>query len=147
MRTVQLSEETYRRLQALARPFEDKDPEEVIQRLLVVAERSGDQQFGDGASQSGADSISETGQALGTQSGSVPHRAELRARYKGREFEARVDNGRVIWNGRSFSSLSAAAVAVIQSTGSRRGTENGWRFWEVRVDGGKWLPGTELQQS
>jgi len=34
VKTISLSDEVYARLEALARPFEDRDPEDVIRRLL-----------------------------------------------------------------------------------------------------------------
>ncbi len=146
MRTIQLSDETYRRLQALARPFEDKEPEDVMRRLIALVEQPAERQLSE-TTLEGLSSMSEPGRPLATHSGTVPHGAELRARYRGQEFYATVLDGNVVWDSRGFSSLSAAAVAVIRSAGSRRPTENGWRFWEVRVGDGEWVPGTEFRRS
>ena len=73
-----------------------------------------------------------SGYDLVSHVGRVPHGTPLRAKYKGREYHAQVENGRVLLNGRRFDSLSSAAVGVIRSTGSNRPTENGWRVWEAK---------------
>lgn len=56
---------------------------------------------------------------------------KLHNRYKDRDFFAEVVvGGRIKFNGKLFDSLSGAAVAAIQSTGSSRGTESGPRWWK-----------------
>ncbi len=51
--------------------------------------------------------------------------------YKGLRFEAEViENGQIKFDGNVYNSPSWAAVAAIQSTGSSRATENGWRWWK-----------------
>jgi hypothetical protein len=67
---------------------------------------------------------------LMTRGGVVPSGTQLRAQYKKRTYTAEISNGSVIWEGKAYTSLSDAAVAVIQSTGSKRATEDGWRFWQ-----------------
>jgi hypothetical protein len=128
MPTIDVSSEVYRRLQAIARPFEDREPNDVIARVLndleAVAAPPKNGEVG-----ARGDLVSHVG--------SIPHGSRLRARYKGREFLATVENGRVLLNGRTYESLSKAAVAVIRSTGSNRPTENGWRFWEVQDPSGR----------
>src|SRR5437016_3616097 len=127
-RTIQVSEEVYQRLAGLAQPFETED--DLLERLLLDLVP---QTRVDGAPQNG-------GVDLVSHVGRIPHGTRLKGRYKGREYEAKVENGRVIWNGKSFESLSYAAVAVIQSTGSSRPTENGWRFWEAQdPKTGEWV--------
>ena len=60
----------------------------------------------------------------------LPDGTELRARYKGRQYEAKIQGDRWIDNdGTEQSSPSAAATAI---TGT---TVNGWRFWEARRPG------------
>ncbi|MEG8222951.1 DUF4357 domain-containing protein [Sphingomonas sp. HH69] len=61
----------------------------------------------------------------------LPHRTELRARYRQREYRARIDNN--AWldeGGNHHSSPSAAAYAI---TGNN---VNGLRFWEARLPTG-----------
>jgi hypothetical protein len=129
--TIEVSSEVYQRLATFARPFEGAS--DAINRLLDAAAP------GTGAPTNGGPKLVTTGPHgdLVSRVGRVPNGAKLRTSYKGREFFALVRDGRVVWGGRSFESLSKAAVAVIRSTGSNRPTENGWRFWEVQVDGEK----------
>ena len=61
----------------------------------------------------------------------LPVGLELRNVYKEEEFTAEVvEGGKVKFGGKIYESVSGAAVAAIQSTGSTRGTEDGWRWWK-----------------
>ena len=139
MPTIHISEETLERLKKIAIPFEDKEEEDVIKRLL-------DKEF---KSKNGeAKSDFSTDRDLTSHSGRIPHGSKLKAVYKGQEYFAEIDDGKVRWKGKKYSSVSKAAVAVIQSTGSKRTTENGWRFWEVKEPGNnKWKSGLKYQSS
>ncbi len=64
-----------------------------------------------------------------TGGATFPHGTELRARYKGNTYTARVENGSLVYNGESYDSPSPAAAAV---TGN---SVNGWIFWECRTPG------------
>ena len=141
MPTIEISSETYEALGRIARPFREKEPEDVIVRLIREA-----------TSHSPAGNLSAPRQHLpvgsrpvSSHAGSVPHGSRLRAHYKGRVYEAEVIDGRVHWNGSDYDSLSSAAVAVIRSTGSSRTTENGWRFWEVLCEDGRWTSAGDLR--
>lgn len=60
----------------------------------------------------------------------LPQGLNLHNTYKGIRFTAKViDNEKINFNGEVFNSLSLAAIAAIQSTGSNRETENGWTWW------------------
>lgn len=60
--------------------------------------------------------------------------------YRGHELEARItEDGSVAFDGRSYPSLSAAAVAAIKSArpGREESAINGWQFWKfVNEQGG-----------
>jgi hypothetical protein len=58
-----------------------------------------------------------------------PHGTEFLAAYKGQDFQAIVDNGTLMLNGKRFSSPSSAAVSI---TGN---PVNGWIFWKCRMPG------------
>jgi hypothetical protein len=134
MRSIEVSEAVYRRIESLARPFVDKDPNDVLERVLQSL--ASDADMSENATSAGIDLVNHTGR--------VPHGTDLRAKYKGREYHARVENGRVVFDGRLFDSLSSAAVGVIRSTGTNRPTENGWRFWEAKDRRGNWVAANEL---
>jgi hypothetical protein len=60
--------------------------------------------------------------------------AEIRAKYKGKEFIATISlTGEIVLDGKSYQSPSAAGVSVID-----RSTVNGWRFWKYRKPDGSW---------
>jgi len=53
--------------------------------------------------------------------------------YKNIRLEAEIiENNKIKFNGNIYNSPSSAAVAAIQSTGSKRSTEDGWRFWKYK---------------
>jgi len=58
-----------------------------------------------------------------------PAGTELRARYKGRTYIARVESGALVLDGKRHDSPSSAAVEI---TGKN---VNGWRFWQSRLPG------------
>ena len=58
-----------------------------------------------------------------------PNKTEFRATYKGKIWNAAVENGGLLYAGEKYESPSAAAMTI---TG---GPVNGWRFWECRLPG------------
>ncbi len=139
---IEVSDDTFAKLQKLAVPFEDKTPEDVIKRLMAA----GDQRAkGSRGRRNEVGNGSLVGSALFAHGGSIPHGTELRAVYKGKEYLAVVKDGSLVWDGRSFSSPSKAAVAVIQRTGSDRTGEDGWRFWKYEAPDGNWKPLDDLR--
>ena len=123
MHQIEITEQNYRRLQAFAKPFEET-VNDAIGKTLDIAEHilSGESPIPPGGGRNNMDLI--------TTYGPIPHKLKLRTHYKGAEYHAEINNGSVEFAGNRFPSLSKAAVAVIQSTGSNRPTENGWRFWQ-----------------
>ena len=61
-----------------------------------------------------------------------PAGMDFRSKHQGRGISARVEDGALVLNGKSYDSPSAAAYAV---TGY---AVNGWVFWECRTPGGEW---------
>jgi hypothetical protein len=60
----------------------------------------------------------------------LPNGTKLRARYKGVQYFAEIQEGRwLAEDGTEFSSPSAAASSITQTT------VNGWRFWEGMLPG------------
>jgi predicted CopG family antitoxin len=136
MPNIQVSPDTYRRIEDRAKPFEDSEPEDVIRRLLDKTESTNPKAFEE---EGGADLVSK--------GGTIPHGSELRMNYKGREYHAVVDDGKIIWDGKAFSSPSEAAVAVIQSTGQDQTRANGWDYWKVKTpESGEWRLADEVRE-
>jgi len=64
-----------------------------------------------------------------TKGVTFPDGAEFRATYRGQVFQAIVRDGALVYNGKKYSSPSAAAVFI---TGN---AVNGWVFWECKLPG------------
>lgn len=69
-----------------------------------------------------------------TQGIRFPAGTEFQVTYKGKTYDAVVQNGSLMLDGKQFNSPSAAAISI---TG---GNVNGWRFWKCK------LPGTHTWQ-
>lgn len=139
---ISVSDQNYRRLQALARPLEDS-VDSLLGRLLDRVEEIGIQSH-ETVVFSGYRRASD----LLTTHGRIPSGLQLQAKYKGTLFSAEIASGAVVFNGQPYPSLSSAAIAALHSAGSTRPTENGWRFWQY-FDPGKntWFSAEELKQS
>ena len=94
MPMINVSDDTFRQLQELAIPFQDKEPDDVIRRLLGREKGS---PAPAGSPRSGRDLASHVGR--------IPHGSKLRARYKGIDFVAEVADGAVVWDGRRYDSI------------------------------------------
>lgn len=76
-----------------------------------------------------------------------PHGTEFRGHYKGQVYMARVENGAIVFdnksfNDRRFSSFSGAAVAITKHP------VDGWNFWECRIPGkASWRRCNELRKA
>ena len=63
----------------------------------------------------------------------LPVGLKIYKEYKNIRLEAEIiENNKIKFNGKIYNSPSSAAVAAIQSTGSKRPTEDGWRFWKYK---------------
>lgn len=63
----------------------------------------------------------------------LPVGLKIYKEYKNIRLEAEIiENNEIKFNGKIYNSPSSAAVAAIQSTGSKRKTEDGWRFWKYK---------------
>ena len=63
----------------------------------------------------------------------LPVGLKIYKEYKNIRFEAEIiENNKIKFNGNIYNLPSSAAVAAIQSTGSNRATEDGWRFWKYK---------------
>jgi hypothetical protein len=66
--------------------------------------------------------------------------AQIKAKYKGKEFIATIDDqGKILLMGKLFNSPTAAGKSVID-----RSTVNGWQFWKYQNSEGKWIALAEL---
>jgi hypothetical protein len=81
---------------------------------------------------------------------SVPHGTEARMSYMaGRQtFVGCFLNGKLVVNGRHFTTLSQAASALAVNRMGRSPNLNGWAYWQVRLPGtDHWIPMATLKKS
>ncbi|MDD2704535.1 MAG: hypothetical protein PHU07_04260 [Acidocella sp.] len=67
----------------------------------------------------------------------VPHGSFARMEYdRGRQvYEGQFLNGRLVVDGESFDTLSAAASALAVTKNGKKTRLNGWEYWQVRIPG------------
>ena len=121
----ELSSETYKDLESLAKPFTDRSPEDVIRRLITVSR----------ASESKVPGRVEGVLASGT---AIPNGLELRFNYKKKLLPAVTREDRIWIGDTAFDSPSAAAVAAAELLGFPGRSLNGWWYWEYQNDGHHW---------
>lgn len=87
-------------------------------------------------------STKDTSAAWVTRDVTFPSGTEFRARHKHITYFGKVEDGALVVNGQSYSSPSAAAVAITNTA------VNGWRFWECKFpDDSEWVSLAALRQS
>ncbi len=65
----------------------------------------------------------------------LPHGTEMRMNYNGREYRAEISEAAIKFDGQTFISPTAAAVAVTNNQ------VNGWNYWDCKLPGStKWEP-------
>lgn len=76
----------------------------------------------------------------------VQHRYQ-RGNYSGAEVEARVSNGKIEFEGQSYSPSRAALVADQSVRGPDSASSlNGWEWWEYEDENGEWVMIDDLRE-
>jgi hypothetical protein len=91
----------------------------------------------------------EVGLAWTEEDVTVPHGSDARMEYErgAQVYEGKFLNGRLVVNGRSFKTLSAAASAFALTKDGSRTQLNGWNYWKVRFPGEtKWRSLGEMRR-
>lgn len=129
METVQIEvhQAVFQKLQKLAVPLVD-NTSSVIERLIEHWEKIP-------APVSGATKPAPKKQEfwISSRGEALPVGAELRARYLGKTYLAKVSSNGIEYDGKTYNNPSAAAIAVKNSAGTKGGSAatNGWDFWEI----------------
>jgi hypothetical protein len=115
---VQLDEDVFRELQQRAEPLID-DINSVIRRLLSDS----------WSERTPPAAVREVNLARG---GRLPVGLSLRAIFRDKRFEAEVTEEGILFDGKTYDSLSAAARAAKACAGvsERASQTNGWKFWQ-----------------
>ncbi len=118
MRTIEIDFEVYKQL-TLRRASEDVTPNDVIRELLGLPNEGKNTQKPQ----------EKNKKTWSTKGVSFPHGTHFRADYKGQTYNAVVENGSLLLNGKNYTSPSSAAISI---TGN---SVNGWIFWECKMPG------------
>jgi predicted CopG family antitoxin len=133
MPSIEIDFEVYKQL-TVRRAREDHSYNDVIRELLGLPRASDSSSGG-----SHAGGASDDWVVKGVR---FPAGTQFRGHYKGRLLTGRVENGRLVVNGNSFSSPSAAAMSQTS------GAVNGWTFWEFcRPGKSTWAPMTAARDN
>lgn len=137
---IHVRREVFEKLKRLAEPLVD-DTSSVIDRLIGHWEANPSKQAREPAT--------ETPELWQSSRGDVlPVGAPLQGRYKGKTFAAVVAKNGVRFEGKVFSTLSAAAVAAKGLTGTKgdAASTNGRDFWALRdPKRNHWVPVSALR--
>ena len=117
MYTVEIDFDVLKEITA-RRDSEYVTPNDVLRKLFKLKPK-----------QNKKDSYATVGKPWVAKGVFFPHDTEFSAVYKGQEFDAIVNDGALVLNGKRFSSPSSAAVSI---TGN---PVNGWIFWKCKLPG------------
>ena len=136
---VNVRRDVFEKLKRLAEPLVD-DTSTVIDRLIRHWETAPPKNARDAAPEELALWQSSRGDVL-------PVGAPLQGRYKGKTFAAVVARNGIRFEGKTYSTLSAAAVAAKGLTGVKgdAASTNGRDFWALRDSSGNWISVSSLR--
>ena len=145
---IEISEDVYRRLQALAKPFVDS-PETVITQLLDFREAAAksNPDTSPAPSRKKVQPMPAAARFFVTSRGERIPLGKLRAVYgpRGRqkhEFSAEVTSSGIKFLGQLYDNPSPAGIAAKESVGAEgaAASTNGWDFWEYfNASSGTWI--------
>ncbi|WP_311028227.1 hypothetical protein [Mesorhizobium koreense] len=136
LQKIDIDWDIHRLIEGERRGF-DEPPYMALRRLLKLPELS-----------TSADSVETSGIDWSEDGVRVPHGSHARMSYlRGRQvYEGRFLNGKLIVNGQSFDTLSAAASALAVTKDGNTTNLNGWNYWEARFPGeNKWRSLKEMR--
>jgi hypothetical protein len=159
--TIDLPDDLFGDLQRLAIPFVDREPADVIRRLVrvgataadsaseplsahrvraIASGRSGHPSLPAGELASRGVVRDAAGGGLLASGVTIPNGLRLRLNYRGRLLPAVVRQDRIWIADQPFVSPSAAAIAGAATLGFDNVTLNGWWYWEYEdpAQAGQW---------
>jgi hypothetical protein len=139
--TIEVSPGVYSELEGLARPFEDRNPEDVIVRLLRECKEKMQR------STSTDTPNTEDGGGLATGGTVLPNGLKMRFSLYGKRYETELRSGRIQVGTRAYDSPSSAAAAAAAYLGYENRSLNGWYYWEFQDEQGTWKRLRNLQKT
>ena len=142
---IEVSAAVFQKLQKLATPLVD-DTNSVIERLIAHWEGK--------PSRAAAESASVLPKLpqlwVSTRGEALPVGGQLRGRYLGKTYFAKVVSMGIEYNEKIYSTPSSAAIAVKNAAGTKgdSAATNGWDFWEILSPQTKqWRPIAALRKA
>ena len=117
MHTIEIDFEVFKEITA-RRNTEDVTENDVLRELFGLIQETPNMKH----------SMSE-GKSWVVKGVEFPSGTKFHANYKGKIFEAIVENGNLILNSKKYQSPSSAAVSITKNP------VNGWTFWECQFPG------------
>lgn len=141
MKTVQLSENTFQKLQKIATPFEDNSPEDVICKLINHWDLTKN------TPQSPVDKTQKnekkTSYLKCRGRGYIKYPSDglkIRVTMSGKTFEGTLINNRFQIEGEKFNAPSPAVEHVARLMGAENPSYDGWKYMEYYDDNrNKWI--------
>ena len=123
-KTIEIDFDIHKMIEAERQGF--NEPEfQALRRLLGLPEKAQDK------------AAASLGRPFVQDGVTVPHGALARMKYlRGSQvYEGQFLDGHLVVNGRSFTSLSAAAGALAVTKDGAQPSLNGWNYWEAKFPG------------
>ena len=121
MQTIEIDFDVYKEITA-RRKSEDITENDVLRKLFDLQQKQPDRPH-----------LAINKKSWVIKGVEFPPKTTFRANYKGKLYEAVVENGKLHLNGKSYHSPSQAAISITNNT------VNGWTFWECQFPGkSKW---------
>jgi hypothetical protein len=132
--TIEIDFEVFKTL-TMQRDSEETTYNDVLRKLLKLPPKA---KYPDGAEPNSVikDSVAWNSKGVVFPSGTV-----FRKTYKGTLHTGKIELGKLVVNGKSFDSLSSAAMSITKSN------VDGWSFWECKRPGEQWILAKALRAS
>jgi hypothetical protein len=139
MKTISIDFDVHRAIELERRGF-DEPENDALRRLLRLPTASKPQQSAQPDAPRKGDDLSTTQGAAWSWKGVVlPHGTDLRMDYRGQMVRVRVEQGKWMIDGKSYTSPSDAASSSVLTKEGDHPSLNGWIYWEVKRPGdGTW---------
>lgn len=139
MKVIEIDFDVHRLIELERRGF-DEPENAALRRLLKLPINTPEPSSTKTSAQADSDSPKiAAGAAWSWKGVALPHGTELRMDYRGQMVRGRVENGKWVVEGKSYTSPSDAAGSSVVTKDGEHPSLNGWIYWEVkRPSDGTW---------
>jgi negative regulator of replication initiation len=126
--TIEIDFDVFKAL-TMQRESEETTYNDVLRKLLKLPPK----QSPPAAGGKEVNSVAEESVAWVSKGVAFPSGTLFRKTYKGSLHSAKVEEGKLVLNGKSYDSLSSAAMSITKSN------VDGWSFWDCKRPGESWV--------